>query len=292
MLDQIDNYTKRRLTTTLIYSTLSISLVLYMIGLLLVMIYSGSKITAFVKENIGFSVFLHNDSKEIDILTLKKTLDIAPYTKSIEYISQDQAAKEVQKSLGDNVIDISGTNPFPPTLDIRLNSDYTDIDSIRKIEQSLLKNPIVKEITYSKPVVDVIHNNLKKISYTLVIISALLLLISIVLINSTIRLSVYSKRFIIRSMLLVGATRKFIQRPFIRKGIIQGIWASIIAIILLGATLYGGIYYFPEIFNMADLDIYLIIFAISLGLGIFFSWISTALAVRKFIKMKTDHLYL
>ena len=292
MSNQIDSYTKRRLTTTLIYSTLSISLVLYMVGLLLIMIYSGSKISAFVKENIGFSVFLHNDSKEIDILSLKKTLDIAPYTRSTEYISQDQAAKEMQKSIGENVIDISGTNPFPPTLDIRLKSEYTSIDSIKKIEQSLLNNPIVKEVTYSKPVVDIINHNLKNISYTLMVISIILILISIMLINSTIRLSVYAKRFIIRSMLLVGATRKFVQRPFILKGIIQGIWASIIAIILLGATLYGGIYYFPDIFNVSDIDIYLIIFAISTGFGIFFSWTSTVFAVRKFIKMKTDLLYL
>lgn len=292
MSNQIDNYTKRRLTTTLIYSTLSISLVLYMVGLLLVMIYSGSKISSFVKENIGFSVYLHNDSKEIDILSLKKTLDIAPYTKSTEYISQDQAAKEMQKSIGENVIDISGTNPFPPTLDIRLKSEYTAIDSIKKIEQVLLKNPIVKEITYSKPVVDIINHNLKNISFTLMIISLILILISVMLINSTIRLSVYAKRFIIRSMLLVGATRRFIQRPFILKGIIQGIWASVIAIILLGATLYGGMYYFPDVFSLADLDIYLIIFAISTGFGIFFSWASTVFAVKKFIKMKTDLLYL
>lgn len=291
MSNQIDNYTKRRLTTTFIYSILSISLVLYMIGLLFVIIYSGTKISVFVKENIGFSVFLHNDANEIDILTFKKTIDIAAYTKSTEYISQDQAAKDIQKSLGENVIDISGTNPFPPTIDIRLKSEYTAIDSIKKIELALLKNPIVKEVTYSKPVVDIINNNLKKISYALLIISLIFILISIMLINSTIRLSVYSKRFIIRSMLLVGASRAFIQRPFIVKGIMQGLWASIIAILLLIGTLYAGIFYFPEIFSILDVDIYLLIFGISTGIGILFSWISTVIAVRKFIKMKTDNLY-
>lgn len=292
MSNQIDNYTKRRLTTTFIYSILSISLVLYMIGLLFVIIYSGTKISVFVKENIGFSVFLHNEANEIDILTFKKTIDIATYTKSTEYISQDQAAKDIQKSLGENVIDISGTNPFPPTIDIRLKSEYTAIDSIKKIELALLKNPIVKEVTYSKPVVDVINNNLRKISYALLIISLIFILISIMLINSTIRLSVYSKRFIIRSMLLVGASRKFIQRPFIVKGILQGLWASIIAILLLIGTLYAGIFYFPEIFSVLDVDIYLLIFGISTCIGILFSWISTVIAVRKFIKMKTDNLYL
>lgn len=292
MSNQIDNYTKRRLTTSVIYSTLSISLVLYMIGLLLIIIYSGTKITSYVKENIGFSVFLHNETKEIDILSFKKSLDIAPFSKSTEYISQDQAAKEIEKSLGEDVIDISGTNPFPPTIDIRLKSEYTNNDSIKNIEKMLMSNPIVKEITYSKPVVDIINNNITKISYTLLIISLILIIISILLIHSTIRLSVYAKRFIIRSMLLVGATRYFIQRPFIIKGIIQGVWASVIAIILLCATLYGGMYYFKEIFNTTDIDIYVVIFAISTGFGIFFSWLSTTLAVRKFITMKTDQLYL
>ncbi|MEI6348278.1 MAG: permease-like cell division protein FtsX [Bacteroidota bacterium] len=291
MSNQIDKYTKRRLTTSFIYSTLSISVVLYMIGLLLIIIYSGSKISTYVKENIGFSVFMHNETKEIDILTFQKSLDISPFAKSTEYISQDQAAKEVQKSLGENVIDITGSNPLPPTIDIRLKSDYTNPDSLKKIEKQLLSNPIIKEITYSKPVVDVINNNFKKISYSLLAISFVLILISILLIHSTIRLSVYSKRFIIRSMLLVGASRRFIQRPFIIKGIIQGLWASIIAILLLSGTLYAGMYYFADIFNASDIDVYLIIFALTTGFGIFFSWTSTTLAVRKFIKMKTDNLY-
>jgi cell division transport system permease protein len=262
-----------------------------MIGLLLIIIYSGSKISTYVKENIGFSVFMHNETKEIDILTFQKSLDISPFAKSTEYISQDQAAKEVQKSLGENVIDITGSNPLPPTIDIRLKSDYTNPDSLKKIEKQLLSNPIIKEITYSKPVVDVINNNFKKISYSLLAISFVLILISILLIHSTIRLSVYSKRFIIRSMLLVGASRRFIQRPFIIKGIIQGLWASIIAILLLSGTLYAGMYYFADIFNASDIDVYLIIFALTTGFGIFFSWTSTTLAVRKFIKMKTDNLY-
>lgn len=292
MSNQIDKYNKRRLTTSVIYSTLSISLVLYMIGLLLIIIFSGTKITSYVKENIGFSVFLHNETKEIDILSFKKSLDIAPFSKSTEYISQDQAAKDIQQSMGENVIDIVGTNPFPPTIDIRLKSEYTNTDSIKKIEKQLLTNPIVKEIIYSKPLVDIINNNITKISYTLLVISLVLIIISILLIHSTIRLSVYAKRFIIKSMLLVGATRRFVQRPFIISGIVQGVWASIIAIILISFTLYGGMYYFPEIVNPADIDIYIIIFAICVAFGIFFSWLSTALAVRKFIKMKTDHLYL
>ncbi len=292
MSNQIDKYTKRRFTTSVIYSTLSISLVLYMIGLLLIIIFSGTKISSYVKENIGFSVFLHNESKEIDILSFKKSLDIAPYSKSTEYISQEKAAKQIEKSMGENVMDITGTNPFPPTIDIRLKSEYTNPDSIENIEKQLLTNPLVKEITYSKPVVDIINHNISKISYTLLLVSLLLILISILLIHSTIRLSVYSKRFIIRSMLLVGATKKFIQRPFIITGIIQGIWASIIAIILISFTLYGGMYYFTEIISPSDIDVYIIIFAICFAFGIFFSWLSTSLAVRKFIKMKTDHLYL
>lgn len=292
MSNQIDKYNKRRLTTSFIYSTLSISIVLFMIGLLLIISYSGSKISTYVKENIGFSVFMHNETKEIDILNFQKSLDISPFTKSTEYISQDQAVKELKKTLGDDIMDISGSNPLPPTIDIRLKSDYANPDSLKSIEKQLLSNPIVKEITYSKPVVDIIANNFKKISYSILAISCLLILISILLIHSTIRLSVYSKRFLIRSMLLVGATRYFIQRPFIIKGIIQGLWASIIAIILMSGTLYSGMYYFPELFNTQDIDIYIFIFAITTGFGVFFSWISTTLAVRKFIKMKTDNLYL
>lgn len=291
MSNQIDQYTKRRLTTSFIYSTLSISIVLFVIGLLLITLHSGSKLTSYVKENVGFSVLLHNDTKEIDVIGLQKSIDISPFTKTTEYISQDEAAKELKTTLGEDVVDIAGSNPLPPTIDIRLKSSYTNPDSLKVIETVLLKNPLVKEVTYSKPIVDILTDNLSKINYVLMAVGIILTIISIVLIHSTIRLSIYSKRFIIRSMLLVGASRRFILRPFIAKGIVQGIWASIVAIILLSATLYAGMNYFPEIFSIRELKNYLVIFAITGTFGILFTWISTSLAVRKFIKMKTDNFY-
>ncbi len=291
MINQEDKITKRRLTTSVVTTIISISIVLYMLGILCFVIIGGNNLSNYFKENIGFSVYMQSDAPKSEILALKRTLDAAYYTKSTKYITKEQATIELKKELGEDFLDLSGYNPLPPTIEVHINAAFSNQNSLKIIETEILKNPIVREITYQRPLVDAVNNNIKKISYTLLIICGVLLLIAIILIHNTLRLNVYAKRFVIKSMLLVGANSRFIRRPFIYKGVIQGFLASLIAIILLVFTLWAGNYYFPDIINIREFELYLLVFGAVITIGFIISWISTFFAVRKFIKMKTDNLY-
>ena len=291
MINQEDKITKRRLTTSVVTTIISISIVLYMLGILCFVIIGGNNLSNYFKENIGFSVYMQSDAPKSEILALKRTLDAAYYTKSTKYITKEQATIELKKELGEDFLDLSGYNPLPPTIEVSINAAFSNQNNLKIIETEILKNPYVREITYQRPLVDAVNNNIKKISYTLLIICGVLLLIAIILIHNTLRLNVYAKRFVIKSMLLVGANSRFIRRPFIYKGVIQGFLASLIAIILLVFTLWAGNYYFPDIINIREFELYLLVFGAVITIGFIISWISTFFAVRKFIKMKTDNLY-
>jgi cell division transport system permease protein len=280
-----------RLTTLFISTVFSISLVLFLLALLGTILFHAQRVSTYVRENIGFSVMMHQDVRESEILNFQKTLDAAAFVKSTEYIPKEKAADELAKELGEDFIDFMGYNPLPSSIEVRLNADYTQNDSLAKIEENLLKNPAVKEIFYQKHLVEKVNANIDKITLIMLSLSGFLLLISILLINSTIRLSIYSKRFIIKSMLLVGASSRFIREPFILKGIYQGLWAGILAAIYLFGVLWIGNQYLPEIIDFKDIDSYLSIFGIVVLFGILFSWISTSFSVRKIINMKTDNLY-
>ena len=199
----------------------SITLVLFMLGLLGLTVLHARKLSDYVKENIGFRVYMKSTVREAGIMQLQKILDATEYVKSTEYITPEQAAEELSRDLGEDFIDFLGYNPLPPAIDLRLKASYANVDSLEMIETELMKNEDVKEVFYVKSLVHLINSNIRKISILLLGFSGLLLIIAIALINNTIRLSVYSKRFIIRSMQLVGATQSFIRRPFIFKGIAQ-----------------------------------------------------------------------
>lgn len=291
MANQHDKVSRFRLTTLFVSTVLSISLVLFLLALLGTILFHAQKVSSYVRENIGFSIMMHQDTREADILSFQKTLDAAPYVKSTEYVSKDKAAADLAKDLGEEFLDFMGYNPLPSSIEVRLNAAYTQADSLTKIETDLLKNPFVKEVFYQKHLVEKVNQNINKISLIMLIASLLLLLISVLLINSTIRLSIYSKRFIIKSMLLVGASSKFIRKPFILKGIYQGIWGGLLAAVYLAFALWASNKYLPEIIDFQNIDAYLIIFGIVVLFGILFSWISTTLSVRKIINMKTDNLY-
>ncbi len=291
MANPKDKVSRFRLTTLFVSTVISISIVLFLLILTGTIMFHAQRFSAFVRENIGFTVMMHQDVKESEVLSYKQILDASPFIKSTEYISKDEAAKDLAKELGEEFIDFMGYNPLPSSIEVKLNSAYTQSDSISKIEQEIMSNPSVKEVFYQKNLVDKVNQNINKIGLIMILCSAFLLLISILLINSTIKLSIYSKRFIIKSMLLVGASSRFIRRPFIVKGIYQGIWGGFLAAIYFSVTLWVSNKYLPEIVDFQDFDIYLIIFGLVIGFGILFSWISTSLSVRKIINMKTDNLY-
>ena len=286
-----DKYSKRRLKSSYITTVVSITLVLFMLGMLGLIILHAKKLSDYVKENIGFSIIMKENVKEAGIIQLQKTLDASDYVKSTEYITKEKAAEDLTKDLGEDFIDFLGYNPLLPSIDLRLKAEYANIDSLAIIEKDLLANKNVKEVFYQKSLVHLINKNLRRISIIILGFSILLLIIAIALINNTIRLSVYSKRFLIKSMQLVGATQAFIRRPFILKGILHGILGAFIAILLLVGILYFSQQEIPELVNLQDADLFISIFGFVILLGIIISWISTFFAVKKYLNLKADSLY-
>jgi len=284
-------YYRRRIHTSYITTVISITLVLFMMGVLGLLILHAKNLSDYVKENIGFSIMIRENIKEGGILEFQKKLDAQPYVKSTEYIPKDRAAVELKKELGEDFIGFLGYNPLLPTIDLRLKAEYANLPSVVQIEKKLLANPEVKEVFYQKSLVEMVNQNIERISLVLLGFSLALLIISIALINNTIRLSVYSKRFIIRSMQLVGATEGFIQKPFIIRGIVNGIISSVLAIGLLMMVVYFAIEEVPELLQIENLMMYIILVGSTLVLGIMISWFSTYFAVRRFLRMKTDSLY-
>ncbi|MDZ7742651.1 MAG: permease-like cell division protein FtsX [Bacteroidota bacterium] len=291
MSKQDEKYSKRRYRASYVTTVVSITLVLFMMGMLGLIILHANKLSEYVKENIGFSIIMKEGVKEAGIIQLQKTLDASAFVKSTEYITREKAAEIMQEDLGEDFIEFLGYNPLLPSIDLRLRASYANVDSLQKIEQELLANSNVKEVWYQKSLVHLINKNIRRIGIILLAFSLLLLLISIALINNTIRLSVYSKRFLIRSMQLVGATQQFIRRPFILQGLMQGIFAALIAILLLMGIIYLSRTEIPELIILQDLSMYLSLFGIVIILGLIISWFSTYFAVRKYLKMRTDDLY-
>ncbi|MBL7904203.1 MAG: hypothetical protein JNL22_04200 [Bacteroidales bacterium] len=286
-----DKLSRRRLQTSTVTTIISISLVLFMLGLLGLIVLHAKKLSDYVKENIGFSVIIKEEIKEPGILEFQKMLDLEPFVKSTEYITREQAAEELTKDLGEDFVGFLGYNPLLASIDIRLNAEYANNDSLKMLEKRLLTNRIVKEVFYHKSLVDLVNQNIRRISIVLLAFSLVLLLISVALINNTIRLSVYSKRFIIKSMLLVGATQRFVRRPFLLKSLLHGLLSALIAIVLLGVVLWFSRKALPELVDLQDIDMFLSLFGIVSLLGLLITGISTLFAVRRFIRISNDRLY-
>ena len=286
-----DKYSKRRLAGSSITTVVSLSLVLFMLGLLGIIILNTNKLADNVKENIGFQIILNDNAKEADVQHLTKTLNSSAYVKSTEFITKEEAAVRLQKDLGEDFINFLGYNPLLSSINVHLKAGYANADSLSWIEKDMLKSKFVKEVVYQKSLVTMINENVKKISLVILIFSGLLMIIALALINNTIRLSIYSKRFIIKTMQLVGATQKFIRRPFVIKGIKHGIYGAAIAISMLIGVLYFAQKQLPELAELQDEKMLASLFGLVIVLGIIISWISTSLAVRKYLRLKSDDLY-
>ncbi len=281
-----------KLQGSYITTTISIALVLFVLGILGLIVMHGKILSEYVKENIGFTVMMDENTKEADIARIQKILDAKPYVKSSEYITPEQAAKKVEEDLGEDFIQWLGYIPIPPSIELRLNAGWANNDSLAVIEKEIQSYDGVKEVFYQKSLVNMINDNIKKISIIIFAFSILLLIISIALINNTIKLSVYAKRFLIRSMQLVGATQGFIRRPFLWKGVMQGFIAALLAIAGLIGLLHLSQKELPELAALQNIDYLAILFGLILLLGIIISYISNFFAVRKYLRIKTDYLYL
>ncbi len=286
-----DKTSQKRLQASTVTTIISISLVLFMLGLLGLIILHAEKLSDYVKENIGFSVIIKENIKESAILEFQKKLDTKPFVKSTDYITSEQAAEDLSKELGEDFIDFLGYNPLMASIDIRLHADYANNDSLAVLEQQLLNERVVKEVFYHKSLVDAVNKNLRRIGVVILSFSIVLLLISIALINNTIRLSVYSKRFIIKTMQLVGATHTFISKPFIMKSLMHGFISAIIAIILLIVVLYFSRQALPELVDLQEIDLFLSLFGIVTFLGLFITGFSTLFAVGRYLSLKSHKVH-
>ncbi len=262
-----------------------------MLGLLGIIVLNTRKLSDNMKENIGIQIILNEGVKEVDVQRLAKTLDASDFVKSTEFITKDEAAKRLQKDLGEDFINFLGYNPLLASINVHLKAAYANVDSIAWIEKGLLSSKLVKEVVYQKSLVALINENVQKISLVILIFSGLLMIIAIALINNTIRLSIYSKRFIIKTMQLVGATQSFIRRPFVIKGVKHGIYGALIAILMLIGVLYFAQKQLPELRELQDEKMLTTLFALVIIIGIIISWISTSMSVRKYLRVKSNELY-
>ena len=287
------NSSNRRVAGSYAMSLVSIMLVLFLLGVFAIFVMHARKLSNHIKENIGFEIVMNSDVKEANILRLQKELDAMPAVKSTEYITKEEAISRLSEDLGEDFLEWLGNeaNPLLPSIDVRFHAAYANTDSIAVIETMLLENTDVKEVYYQKSLVDLINNNIRKIAFVLMIVSLVLLFIAIALIRNTIRLSIYAKRFLVRSMQLVGATESFIRRPFLKSGVIQGFFGGLLADVLLVAILYGASKRIPDLMLVQDTTV---IAAILLGiviLGMLLAWFSTRAALNKFLKADLDKLY-
>lgn len=293
MIQEDEKYQKRRLRSSHITTVLSISLVLFLLGLQALMLVYSHKVSTYVKENIGFTVVVKDFTREQDIWDLQVILDSTQAVKSTHYISKADAAKEMTQDLGEDFVEFLGFNPLPASIEVKLHADYTHNDSIAAFESQIKRYHIVKEVYYQKDLVSLVNDNVKTISFWLLSISALILIIAITLINNTMRLLIYSKRLIINSMQLVGATSSFIRKPFLVNGLLQGGIAAVIASALLGGLLWYLNTQIPDIVGgTSDIIEISLVFALLLCIGVIFTVVSAYFAVNKFIKMRnTDSIH-
>jgi cell division transport system permease protein len=287
----LSNSPAQKLKTSSFTVVISLALVLFMLGLLGLVVINAKKLSNHIKENIGFQIVLKDTTTQAELDILKQEVSSSAFTKKVDYISKEEAAKKLQKDLGEDFITFLGYNPLLSALDVKLNSDYANIDSLAGFEKQIMQKHFVKEVIYHKDMIKQVNDNAKVISVYILIFSGLLLVVAIALINNTIRLSIYAKRFLIRTMYLVGATQGFIRLPFIMKGIRQGIIAGLMAGFLLAGFLVLSTRYIPDLLQLQDPNLLVVLFGSIVALGVLISGLSAALSVRLYLRLKTDDLY-
>lgn len=284
-------FSKARLGGSYLTLVISVSLVLFLLGILGLVLINAKELSDYFRESLSFSVILDEDAREADIRMLQKDLDAKSYVKSTEYVSRDDAALKMKEEMGEDFISFLGDNPLPPSIDVYLYAGYTNRDSVGKFEKYILEYPFVKEVWYEDSLLYLINENIRKISIFLLIISSFLFLIAVTIINNTIRLAIYSRRFLIRTMQLVGATRSFIRKPFLIRSIYHGVLASLIAMLLLIGLLYLIEKEFLMLFSFESTRLLLLLGAVLVLAGILINLVSTFLSVNRYLDISEDKLY-
>ena len=272
-------------------SSISTTLVLLLLGLVVFFVLGAHNLSVYVKENINFSILISDDMKESDILKLQKKLDKEPFVKATEYISKKQALREQTEAMGTDPQEFLGYNPFTASIEVKLHSDYANSDSIAKIEKKIKKNTNIQEVLYQKDLIDAVNDNIRNISLMLLGLAVILTFISFSLINNTIRLTIYSKRFLIHTMKLVGASWGFIRRPFLRRNFWIGVLSAVIADAVLWGAAYWLVSYEPELIRVITPDVMLLVSVSVLIFGVLITWLCALLSINKYLKMKAGTLY-
>ncbi|MCG2429658.1 cell division protein FtsX [Aequorivita xiaoshiensis] len=291
MSASFEKYQKRRLISSYFSVVISISLVLFLLGLLGLLVLNSKKVADYFKEQIAITVFLKDSAKEVEITQLKQSLALAEYTKSAEFVSKEDAAKEHQETLGENFIEYLGENPLQNSIDVYILADYVTPQKMEEITTELKEKGFVDDVIYDKPLIAQLTDNVKRISFWILVISGIFTFIAVLLINSSIRLSIYAKRFTIKTMQMVGATKKFIRKPFVWKSVRLGVIGAIVAMIGMGLVLYYLNESFPQLQLLGDKIMLASLFVFIFLMGVLITWISTFIATQRFLNLRTDDLY-
>ncbi|SDX61765.1 cell division protein FtsX [Flavobacterium degerlachei] len=291
MSSSFDKFQKRRLISSYFSVVLSVFLVLFLLGILGLFIINSQKLANDFKEKIAMTVFFKNEANDSILKSFGQQLKVAPYSKSIVFVSKEAAAKQHTDIIGEDFLTFLGENPLQNSYDIHLKADYVEKDSIAKVEKQLRTNPMISDIVYDKQLVNMVNDNIKKVSMWILIISGFLTFIAVLLINSSLRLSIHSNRFIIKTMQMVGATKAFIRKPFVMRSVKLGMLGAALAILaLLGVLAYVETS-FPDLGILNDKFLIAVVLLAVLGFGILITWLSTYFATQRFLNLRTDDLY-
>jgi cell division transport system permease protein len=291
MASSFEKFQKRRVITSYFSVVLSIFLVLFLLGLLGLFVINSKRLSNNFKEDIVMTVFFKNEATDTVFKNFENQMKTSKYAKDYKYVSKDEAAKEHKDIIGEDFVTFLGTNPLYNSYDIHLKADFVTNANFTKIESTLRDNEMVEDVVYDKQLITLVNDNIKKISFWVLIVSGVFAFISVLLINSSLRLSIYANRFIIKTMQMVGATKSFIRSPFVKKSIILGAIGSFLAVVVLVASLFYIDKNYPTLDIFTDIELTVIVLVGVLGLGILITWISTHFATQRFLNLRTDDLY-
>ncbi len=291
MASNFDKYQKRRLISSYFSVVISISLVLFLLGLLGLLVLNSKKVADYFKEQIAITIFLKDSAKEVEITQLQQSLALADYTKSAEFVSKEQAAEEHTETLGENFLEYLGENPLQNSIDVYLNADFVTPEKMEEITTEIRSKDFVDDVIYDRPLIAQLTENVSRISFWILVISGIFTFIAVLLINSSIRLAIYAKRFTIKTMQMVGATKTFIRRPFVWKSVRLGMIGAGVAMIGMGVVLYYLNKTFPQLQLLNDELLLFVLFVFIFMMGVLITWFSTFFATQRFLNLRTDDLY-
>lgn len=281
----------KKLRSSYFTTTISIALVLFLLGMIGLLLLNASRVSSYVKENLCLTVTFAPDTRDAEIRQIEKQLLTLPQVKTVRYIDKDEAAREMEANLGENFLDMLDENPLLPSMEIKLFAQYANEEGMGGIAETVRTFKPVRDVNFEKDVVNLIHENVRKISLVLLGFSVLMLLVAITLINNTVRLMVYSKRFLIRTMQLVGATRGFIRRPFVASAVIQGLVGGAVANAMLAVVVFFSARELPGIVGFNNAFSLSALFAVVFVTGVALTLVSTTLSVNKYLNLRTADLY-